>query len=230
MTIDEKKKEYNRKYYESHRTKLIKDASKYSKAHREEINARNRKWSEEHPEEARAKGYERYLQHKASNPRWHKRRSKRHSREWRADHPDYQKKWRKEKGDEHRKYMSDYMREWRKRHPRLTKKNQRNTYERHYDTFIKGRLRRAQREKSSAGSHTYQEWMNLLIEHDFCCLYCKKKLTRKTATRDHMQPISRNGSDFITNIAPACLKCNISKRDKTSEEYFIYLSNRTSTQ
>lgn len=43
------------------------------------------------------------------------------------------------------------------------------------------------------------------------CKYCRKQLTRFTATLDHVQPVSEGGDNSIANLVTACLHCN-SKR------------------
>lgn len=48
-----------------------------------------------------------------------------------------------------------------------------------------------------------------VFERDgFQCAYCKKQLTRFSATVDHLQPVSRGGDNSFTNLVTACLHCN----------------------
>lgn len=60
------------------------------------------------------------------------------------------------------------------------------------------------------GSHTAAEWEDLKRRARHRCVKCRKK---KALTRDHIIPLSRGGSDRITNIQPLCLSCNSRKRD-----------------
>jgi len=75
------------------------------------------------------------------------------------------------------------------------------------------------------GSHTEREWLNLLAQWNWLCFYCGEPIKRGSsdpdheATKDHMVPISRGGVDFIGNIAPTCLRCNLLKGNKTVEEF-----------
>lgn len=40
------------------------------------------------------------------------------------------------------------------------------------------------------------------------CYYCKKQLTRFSATLDHIQPVSHGGLNSFDNLTTACLHCN----------------------
>lgn len=75
------------------------------------------------------------------------------------------------------------------------------------------------------GSHTEQEWLDLLATWKWLCFYCGEPIQRAAAdpkheaTKDHMTPISRGGVNFIGNIVPACLRCNQLKGESTVEEF-----------
>jgi hypothetical protein len=43
---------------------------------------------------------------------------------------------------------------------------------------------------------------------EFRCHYCRKQLTRFTATLDHLQPVSKGGDNSFDNLVTACLHCN----------------------
>lgn len=64
-------------------------------------------------------------------------------------------------------------------------------------------------------------WMKLRAEvfarDDFTCTYCGERGGRLEC--DHVIPVSRGGSNDITNLTTACFPCNRSKRDKTVEEW-----------
>lgn len=78
------------------------------------------------------------------------------------------------------------------------------------------------------GSHTREEWMDLLGTSPRCH-YCGIALTGTTATKDHLTPTCRGGSDLIGNIVVACLSCNQMKSWRNEEEFraaMPYLSTR----
>jgi len=48
-----------------------------------------------------------------------------------------------------------------------------------------------------------------VFERDnYKCHYCRKQLTRFTATLDHIQPVSEGGDNSYENLVTACLHCN----------------------
>lgn len=70
------------------------------------------------------------------------------------------------------------------------------------------------------------------------CFYCKKDLPPDTeylddgykcaySSRnwhiDHVIPISKNGSNHIDNLVPACISCNSKKSNMTVEEFMRLL-------
>jgi 5-methylcytosine-specific restriction endonuclease McrA len=75
------------------------------------------------------------------------------------------------------------------------------------------------RKLGSPATHSRRDFVRLCQERGWRCAYCDKALTPKTATEDHVVPLSRGGSDGIENIAPACISCNASKRATPAAEF-----------
>jgi 5-methylcytosine-specific restriction endonuclease McrA len=69
-----------------------------------------------------------------------------------------------------------------------------------------------------AGTYTNEQWQERLAEYNYCCAYCYKPFPVNELTVDHMQPISRGGTNTIDNLVPACKPCNSRKKDKTPLE------------
>lgn len=92
--------------------------------------------------------------------------------------------------------------------------------------FAKSRTKR----KGAPGSHTFTEWLRVLEAQKFRCLYCECALTAKTASPDHATPLSRGGTNDISNIVAACLSCNHRKHAKTREEFAKIARGRTHVQ
>ena len=65
---------------------------------------------------------------------------------------------------------------------------------------------------SAEGNFTAGEWKELCEKYGQVCLCCGK---RERLTPDHVIPLARGGSNWITNIQPLCRSCNASKGTKT---------------
>ena len=125
-----------------------------------------------------------------------------------------------------REQYNEYYRKWRK-------DNNFNEYARQY--FIKNRKEILEKRKKdplyleklnvrwhkrrakllgNGGSHTVKEWKDLCEHWGNICAICREK---KKLTKDHIIPISKDGTDNIDNIQPLCQRCNSIKKDKQSQ-------------
>ena len=75
------------------------------------------------------------------------------------------------------------------------------------------------RRRQATGSFTTQQWLAKCEFWGWRCYLCGTPLTISTAEPEHRKPLSRGGSNWIANIAPACHSCNASKNNKTEAEY-----------
>ena len=94
------------------------------------------------------------------------------------------------------------VREWRIKNPEPTRVANHNRR-----AFIRG----------NGGSFTIEDIYELRIAQHNRCYYCNRELNEEHI--DHRTPLSRGGSNYIWNIALACPECNLSKYDKTEDEY-----------
>jgi 5-methylcytosine-specific restriction endonuclease McrA len=100
----------------------------------------------------------------------------------------------------------EHFRRWRKAHP---------------DWVREVNRRRRVRERNASGYHTYEQFLEVLARQNFRCYYCGAVLTEQTAQEDHFIPLSRGGSDDISNIVAACRACNSGKRDRNPWEFML---------
>lgn len=68
-------------------------------------------------------------------------------------------------------------------------------------------IRRA-RKLEAEGTYTQKEWRAVCSEHGHLCAMCNQK---KPLTQDHIIPLSKGGSNWISNIQPLCRSCNSKK-------------------
>ena len=157
------------------------------------------------------------------------------SLEWRKNHREESRqrviKWREEnpgKANLAAKRYYDNNPEktlaWRVKMKAELREYARRYEETHPDASRLRSNKRRARELSAPGEHTTLQFMALCEIKNWECSYCGKHLTVKAATRDHITPLSRGGSNSIDNIAPSCIFCNVQKGTKTAEEYAVYLS------
>lgn len=74
--------------------------------------------------------------------------------------------------------------------------------------------RRRVRKAMAGGSHTIEQWQKLKSQYGYFCQMCWEKEPQITLTRDHIVPLSKGGTDDITNIQPLCKLCNQKKYAK----------------
>jgi 5-methylcytosine-specific restriction endonuclease McrA len=79
------------------------------------------------------------------------------------------------------------------------------------------------------GSHTYEQWLARCAYFGWKCAYCRMDLTAETVTQDHMIPLSKGGTNWASNLAPACLPCNMKKHAIPFKEWLEYLNSRPTT-
>jgi 5-methylcytosine-specific restriction endonuclease McrA len=90
--------------------------------------------------------------------------------------------------------------EWAKKHPEK---------ERFWSILDNARRRGAK------GSFTFEEWEELKKRYNYTCPMCGRKEPEIKLTVDHIVPISKGGTNDISNIQPLCLECNLKKGTKT---------------
>ncbi len=78
---------------------------------------------------------------------------------------------------------------------------------------IHGQNRRA-RMHNAPGVFDYDKWMERVKYYGWRCVYCGVRLSERTLTIDHYIPLSKGGSNWPSNLYPACKHCNCSKHAK----------------
>jgi 5-methylcytosine-specific restriction endonuclease McrA len=87
----------------------------------------------------------------------------------------------------------------------------------------RGRKRRALK-KSQLGLWD-EDWFierQLFIYQDGRCFYCREPINlfdRSSFHLEHVIPLSRGGLHCVSNVVLACPPCNLSKKNKTIEEW-----------
>lgn len=70
------------------------------------------------------------------------------------------------------------------------------------------RRRYAMQAARQRGTHTDEEWLEVLVAFEFQCARCGVRHCDSPLTKDHVVPVSAGGSDGIDNLQPLCQPCN----------------------
>lgn len=146
---------------------------------------------------------------------------------WKARHPDYVQPSYPEKAKERYIKQREYIlakanAKYRNMTDEERVEHNRKRRERHAKQpevrNITERIRDHQ--KRAYGSLTKEVWLAVCKKYANTCIYCGSK---ERITIEHLTPVSRGGTNEVSNLAPACLSCNSSKRNKTYKEYLTWL-------
>lgn len=65
--------------------------------------------------------------------------------------------------------------------------------------------------RANGGDYAVEDWEAMCALAGGRCLACGKEIA---LTVDHILPVSKGGSSYLTNLQPLCLSCNSSKKDR----------------
>jgi hypothetical protein len=108
-------KEYKKKYYQEHKTKIKKQHKKYYQEHKEQVATRNKKYYQEHKDNMNKKSHEYHKEHKKEEKEYHKKYRQEnhehivaHSKNYRQENKEKIVMHRKEYNDAHKKERKEY--------------------------------------------------------------------------------------------------------------------------
>ena len=181
-----------KRWRKAHPAHYKRTRKRWQKRNRKKINAQALAWRRKHPRKARA-----------INKRWRKKHGKKY---WAA--------WRKRR----RKQAAEYARRSRLRNYARTlrrEKRQRKKLRREKPDLVRGwesdaqHRRRARLRNAKRIEHI--DRIEIARRDRWRCKYCRRRLTRKTLTLDHVRAIAKGGNHTKKNTVAACRSCNSSK-------------------
>jgi 5-methylcytosine-specific restriction endonuclease McrA len=119
-----------------------------------------------------------------------------------------------------REKIRAYHEKWRNAHEGKARDYSRWHLLRHRERHRVGARLRQLGLRQLEGSHTEDEWDELLEAFEHKCFGCG--ITDVELTRDHITPVSKGGTDNIDNIFPLCRSCNSKKGVKGQWWYLEY--------
>lgn len=84
-------------------------------------------------------------------------------------------------------------------------------------SLVQGKRRALKYDNPGYEAFTYEQWLDVLVACDFRCTYCNSQPHR--LQMDHVFPLAKGGPHCLSNVTPACARCNQSKHDSTLEEW-----------
>ena len=135
---------------------------------------------------------------KKNNPDKYAEVARRCTRQWRLANPDKVRMIEKRRKRDPSK-LYEYTKKWRAAHP---------------ERLALHSNRRRMRKKAAGGCHTAEDATAILKAQRHKCASCQTDLRKGRASRDHIIPISKGGSDDRRNIQWLCRSCNSKKRNK----------------
>lgn len=202
-------REYKKQYYEENKEQLLEEMKQYYQDNREQKIAYQRQYEETHREQVR------------ETQRRYRERNKEHIYNQRKT------RYRESIRNYHKMYyeMHRYEHSIRARWYRETHKERLLEQKRRYLRTERGRMvdrahghRRRAQKLAAGGTHTAKQLMQQKKNQRGKCYYCKAKLG-KICHADHIVPLSRGGSDDISNIVLTCPDCNLRKGAKFPHEW-----------
>jgi 5-methylcytosine-specific restriction endonuclease McrA len=79
--------------------------------------------------------------------------------------------------------------------------------------------RRRARKRNAAGTFTSEQWLARLAYHENKCVYCGSP---DNLHIEHQIPLARGGTNWPSNLVPACGTCNRSKGTRTPKQFLAY--------
>lgn len=179
------------RYHEENREHGLETRRRYYKENREKLLESARQYRKENPEKEKQRQRQQREKHREKRREYFRRYYKENQEKARASWRKYAAKNREKR----REYAHLYV----KRNPEKRRQL--------------GQQRRA-RLRGVSGTFTAKTFVELCAAHDNKCLCCGAE---GKLTADHVIPLSKGGSNDISNIQPLCLTCNSRKHTKTTD-------------
>jgi len=184
----------NKENYSKIKDRKTEYAKAYRAANREKVDARNRDWQARNPDKVAE-----YRARSLAKP----------------ENVDRKKTY--DKQFQETGYYAAYREGNREKAAAAAKQWRERNKERAAALAKQSKFRRRTRMAGVKCDLTAEQWRMIKLAYRNCCAYCGEKAK---LTQDHVIPVSKGGEHTAKNIVPACLPCNIRKRDGKPQRVF----------
>jgi 5-methylcytosine-specific restriction endonuclease McrA len=132
---------------------------------------------------------------------------------WAKSHPERRAEWSSNDYYKHKEKRLATAKRWRASNPELASQISREWKERNPEAAAALRRNYKARKREAEGHHTGDDIKMLMAAQRGKCAYCFTKLLPGFHV-DHIEPLSKGGSNWPSNLQLLCAQCNLSKRDK----------------
>jgi 5-methylcytosine-specific restriction endonuclease McrA len=152
-----------------------------------------------------------------------KRRHTQQNKQWRKNNPFRYKELNREYYTANRERFMTYGRQRYLENRLQILEAQKTYYQANAARWrIHGQTRRA-RTRAADGVFTFEQWQGKLAYYGHRCYLCNTSLEGQIIHIEHRIPVSRGGTNWLANVAPACPTCNLRKGAKTEREFREHL-------
>ena len=149
----------------------------------------------------------------------HKDEMKKLRRQWQIDNREHLNEWTRNNRKENHTEKLEYRRKWKEEHRELINKQQREW--RKANPMLQKAYSYRRRGAGTLDKETVQRVYedNIKKYGTLHCVLCNKQIAFGEDSLEHLQPLTKGGSNLYENLAIAHLKCNIQKKNRTIEEW-----------
>lgn len=193
-----------RAVYQSKRSELLAKSKEYRQANPEKIKARKKKYYLDHLDQIQIV---RKAEYQANRTKYIKKAAA-----WAVANPEKTRAAQRRHRQAHLEEQQERSRLYRLANPEKERARRRNYKLRNRAKTAALSHRRRARKRANGGNFTPEQFIELCAHYGNCCLKCGR--SDLALTPDHIVPLSRGGSNHISNIQPMCLIDNLKKGTK----------------
>ena len=210
-TLKDSCKVCDKKYRENNKDKIKEYMKEYGKNNKDSLTEYRKKYYENNKEYMKEYMKNYYENTKDKRKEYMKEYGKNYYENNKDKRKEYMKEYRENTKDKRKEYMKEY-REANKDKIKEYRKNNR-------DKLLEYTHKRRALKLGNGGSYTKSQWLDTLEYFDYKCAYTGECIKHGCHV-EHIVPVSKGGTSYIWNLVPSTESANLSKGNKTMEEWY----------